>query len=252
MRLKYLIATLLTFTVLITASGQPKELLEKGNSAYMESKYPEAIEFYNKVVSQGYSSATLFYNLGNAYYKTNQIGYAILNYERAKLLAPANENIDYNLNIAKMYVVDKIEVLPTFFVNRWVNNLINTMSSDGWAILTAVLLSVFLVVGIVYFWSGSRGVKKSLFFAAIFLLVLSVFSTKFAFNQKNKVTDHDKAIIFSHSVTLKSSPDESGTNLFLLHEGLKVEVTDKVGEWLEIRVSDGNKGWLKSSEVEII
>lgn len=250
--MKRLLLSIFVFTALFSVNAQPKELLEKGNNAYIESKYTEAIDYYNQILSQGYSSATLYYNLGNSFYKTNQISSAILNYERAKLLAPGDENIDYNLNMARLYVVDKIDVLPEFFISKWKRSIINTMSSDWWSYFATIFTFAFLIVGIVYFWSTNRSIRKVFFFSGFMLLLLSAVCVKFAIDQKDNVIDHNKAIVFSHSVTLKSSPDESGTNLFLLHEGFKVDITDTVGDWYEIKVSDGNKGWLKKSDVELI
>jgi tetratricopeptide (TPR) repeat protein len=241
----------LLFTAYITFA-QPTELLEKANKEYIDNNYEEAIVLYEQIVNSGYSSAALYYNLGSAYYKLNDIANSILNFERAKQLAPGDDRIDHNLNIARLYVVDKIEVLPQFFLSRWIDNMRASNSSDGWAIWSIVLFALFVILGSVYFLASSSSVKKIMFFISIFVLLTSVISLKFSADQKDVIMEKSYGIVFAKSVTLKSSPDESGTNLFLLHEGTKVKVTDKVGDWVEIMVSDGNRGWLKSSDVEVI
>jgi tetratricopeptide (TPR) repeat protein len=225
---------------------------KQGSDYFTSGNYDKALEQWIDLYKTGYRSAELEYNIGNAYFKTNNIPGAILFYERAKLLKPADEDINYNLQIARTLVVDRFEEIPELFFVRWYNFLSLVLSSNSWArisIITFVLCLLFLSL---YFYSAKYRLKVMGFWLALLLLIISLFSIAFSFRNKSLIHDSRKAIIFNPLVNGKSSPDNSGTDLFVLHEGTKVTVVDEVGEWFEIRLSDGNKGWIPSNSLEII
>lgn len=249
--MKRLLNTILA--ILFTASVFAQaDLLQKANDFYSKDKFNEAIETYNQILKTNMESPEVYFNLGNAYYKTGQYTQAILNYERAKLLAPDDEDISFNLQVVNQKVVDSIQELPGIFIVKWWNSIINSQSTDTWAFLSIVSFIVFLVMLGFYFFARTSDVKRITFWSGCFLILFTIFSWTFAAKQKNRLVKHTFAIVMQPTVTVKSSPSEKGTNLFVIHEGLKVKITDKLGEWIEIQLADGNKGWLQTESVERI
>ncbi|MCF8336061.1 MAG: tetratricopeptide repeat protein [Bacteroidales bacterium] len=226
--------------------------MDSANKYYSEGRYEKAISFYKRVLDKGLESSGIYYNLGNAYYKAHQLAPAILNYERARLRDPNNEDIQYNLQLARSQITDKIERIPEFFITRWINQLINLFSSDLWAMISMITFIAFLALFSVYLYSQRRGVKKSGFWIGLLALAIAVASFVFASQQKKEVVESEQAIVFAPKVTVKSSPAESGTDLFVIHEGTKVFINNNMGEWYEIRLSDGSQGWLRKKSVEPI
>jgi tetratricopeptide (TPR) repeat protein len=237
------------FTVTVFAQG---DLIQKANEHYTKEEYKKAIDGYNQILMAGIESPEVYYNLGNAYYKTNQFTLAILNFERAKLLAPDDEDIEFNLQVANQKVVDSIQELPGIFIVRWWNTLVNSQSTDSWAVISIIGFILFLTLVGLYFFAKSGDVKRISFWAGCLLILFSIFSWSFAARQKSRLVNHSYAIVMQPTVTVKSSPSEKGTNLFVIHEGLKVRITDKLGDWVEIRLADGNKGWLLVESIERI
>jgi len=227
-------------------------LLDKANQHYIAGEFDQAIEAYNQILNSNKESAEVYYNLGNAYYKSGLFTKAILSFERAKLLAPNDEDIQFNLDLANQHVVDAIDPLPQVFFIRWWNGITNRFSVDQWAHISVVSFMLFLILAGLFFFTKSGLIKRLSFWVGILVVVISIFSFNFAARHKKRMTDHKFAIIVQPSVTVKSSPSESGTDLFLIHEGLKVEVKDSLGGWMEIRLSDGNQGWLPENSIEKI
>lgn len=249
--MKKFIQTILLLSISLSLWAQDA-LLDKANKHYIAGEYDQAIEAYNGILNGNKESAEVYYNLGNAYYKTNQFTQAILNYERAKLLAPNDEDIQFNLDMANQHVVDAINPLPQVFFVRWWNNITNKMSVDGWAKTSVVTFILFLVLAGLFFFTQNGLIKRLSFWCGILVVVISIFSFNFGARHKKRITEHNFAIITRTSVTVKSSPAENGTDLFMIHEGLKVEIKDNLGQWLQIRLSDGNQGWLPSNSLERI
>ena len=249
--MKTFILTILIACLSIAAFAQDS-LMVKADQLYASQQYEKAIKIYEGILKGDKESAGLYYNLGNAYYKTGKYTKAILNYERAKLLAPNDEDIQFNLDLANQHVVDNINPLPKVFFVRWWNALANKLSTDGWAKISVVTFILALILAGFFFLSRSVSIKRLSFWVGILILAISIFSFNFAARQKNRMTSHNFAIITQPSVTVKSSPSDSGTDLFLIHEGLKVEIKDQLGSWKEIELADGNQGWLPASSLEKI
>ncbi|MBI9052914.1 MAG: tetratricopeptide repeat protein [Bacteroidales bacterium] len=239
-------------SVLYLNAQETDNLLEKANSLFIDGKYQEASETYENILKLGYESSDLYYNLGNAYYKQNVISQSILNYEKALLLAPNDDDIKYNLELCNRLVIDQIETLPVFFITGWIRNLRNLFSSDLWAAISIVLFTLALTFISFYFYSKGISFKKLSFWLGFVLAVFSSISFVFSNQQKNTIISGKTAIVLSPSVTVKSSPDASGTDLFVIHEGTKVSIDDNISEWSEIKLSDGSKGWIKLEDLGII
>ncbi len=232
--------------------GESQVTKSDGDSAYIRSDYATAIQIYEQLLEEG-EAAEIYYNLGNSYYKIDDIAHAIINYERALLLQPDNADIRANLEIARAKTIDKIIAVPQIFFVSWIHSLINCLSADGWAKLAIVVFILFLLGLSLYFFSKRIGLKKiGLASALLFLCIVIVFNL-FASQQKSKLINRNRAIVVSPSVTVRSTPSESGTGLFILHEGCKVEIKDNsMQEWKEITLEDGKVGWIPLNSIEII
>ncbi|MEL5892800.1 tetratricopeptide repeat protein [Bacteroides sp. GD17] len=224
----------------------------EGDSAYMRNDYASAIQIYENLLKKG-EAAEVYYNLGNSYYKADDIAKAILNYERALLLQPGNADIRANLEVARSKTIDKVVPVPEIFFVSWTKSLINSLSVDAWAKLGVVFFILLLVSLYLFFFSKQIVGKKAGFIAGIVFLIFVVLSNVFAAQQKKELVDRNEAIVLSPSVTVRSTPSESGTSLFILHEGRKVEIKDNsMREWKEIRLEDGKVGWVPASTIEVI
>jgi len=240
---------LLSFSVF---SENPDDLIREANEAYSRSEYSHAIELYEQVLALDLAAPELYYNLGNAYFKHNRMGRAILNFERASRLDPSNENIIHNLNVTRSKLVDRVEQRPLLFYERWWRNSYMMQSASGWGITAVIILLFFLSATSVYLFSRTRGVKKTAFYTGILLLLLTGLSFIFAQKQYNRLTSQNEAIIMSPRVSAKSSPSLQSPDLFLVHEGTKVTIRNTLGEWIEIGLTDGNVGWVKKESLEVI
>ncbi|MCK9641211.1 MAG: tetratricopeptide repeat protein [Prolixibacteraceae bacterium] len=245
--LKYIL-TLLFLGSLQVVIGQPAGLqdsIAKGNQLYTSGKYAAAVKTYEAVSAKGLESFELYYNLGNALYKSNNITYAILNYERALKLSPGNEDALFNLNMAKRQVVDNIDLLPEPGFLRWWHELISSRPADSWGTHSLITFFLFLILVALFLFATTIRNKQLTFWLAVVALSYSLLTFSFGSSQRSKLVHHNSGVITERSVRMKGSPSETGTELFILHEGLSVQITDKLGDWIEIRLADGNKGWVK-------
>ena len=248
-------ALLLVFYLLLTPSLlTPVSAVTKAeaDSSYVRGQYQQAIAKYEALLKQG-ASADLYYNLGNAYYRTENIPEAVLNYERALLLSPGDRDIRFNLQIARSKTFDKIVPESEMFFVTWYRSLVSTMSVDGWARTALVALALTIILLLVYLFSERIWLRKAGFFGGVALLLLFMGANIFAWQQKKDLLNRKGAIIFAPSVTVKSTPAANGTDLFILHEGTKVVITDgSMKEWKEIRLADGKEGWIESKHIRVI
>ncbi|SHG00196.1 Tetratricopeptide repeat-containing protein [Mariniphaga anaerophila] len=237
----------IVFFMNASAQDSTQVAWEKANAFYTTEEYQKAISAYEQILSSGRESAKLYFNLGNAYYKTGDVNNAILNYERAKLLAPQDEDIDFNLKLANQFVVTEIEALPQPFFVRWRERIINMHPADTWAGISIAAFVLFLGLLGLFIFSRSSSLKRLSFWFGILAIAVSGFTFSFAARQKEKINQRKDAIVFCPRVTVKSAPAQNSTDLFLLYEGVKVEISDSVDTWKEIKLSDGNVGWLPDS-----
>lgn len=220
--------------------------------AYEKGDFTKSAELYQSLADENYQSADLYLNLGNAYYKSGNVAKAILNYERGLLIAPGDADLKTNLEIAHLKTVDRIEPAGEIFLSRWMDSVRNLYSSNQWAIIAIASFILLLGCFALYFIGGKVWMKKVAFFSALLLIVLTIFANVASAEQKVRMVERNSAIVFAKSVTAKSTPSESGTDLFVLHEGTKVKVRTKVGSWNEVQLSDGNVGWIPADKLEII
>lgn len=229
-----------------------KPILDSAFTAYKNGNYQKSIDYYKQVEKNGLTSAYMYYNMGNAYFRLKQIDQAILYYERALLLNPSDVDILHNLQYANTFVSDKINELPDPFYVSWFKSLTNLFSTNTWALIS--LFSFILILLLIYlnFLTSSSWVAKTIKTTAIAFVFIFAVSISAAYATYHSQSAHNKAIITAEAIEVKSSPDESGTVLFVIHEGTKVTITDEFEEWAEIRLLDGNTGWVKQNNFERI
>ena len=224
--------------------------------AYRDKDFTESIKLYeaqiaeNKLTNQ--ESSHLYYNLGNAYFRNNQVAKAIVNYERALLLSPGDSDIRHNLRFAKTRIEDKIDSADSFFINQWINSIQNMYSANTWAII-GIAFFVLLIIAIgIYMISAQLILRKVSFYSGIVLLSLVIITNIFAFKQKDKIVNRSTGIVMSASVSIYTSPDAHSQELFRLHEGAKVKIKRQEGRWIEIVIANGSVGWLQKKNIETI
>ena len=245
----HLFFLLLILSSFASFSQSAPELYKSAAQLYKTNQFDQAAADYEKILSQGYKTAEVYYNLGNCYFKLNNLNKSIINYERALKLAPQDEDIQHNLSIANTRVVDKIQPVPTLAIlNMW-NNVVAAKSSHGWAWFAIGFIWLGLVCFAVYLFIGLRRLTFAL--GTIFLLV-SLFFISLAMKQSDKEQQSDAAILMVTNSFVKSAPDANGNDLFMLHEGVKFQILDRVGEWSKIRLADGKVGWIERSNYEKI
>ena len=225
----------------------------EADKAFQENNFTGAIEQYEAILAGGQESSDIYYNLGNSYFKTKNVAKAILNYERALLLNPGDADTRFNLELAKSKTVDKVTPTSEVFIVTWIHALTNTMSEAGWSKLAIFSFLLFLVGLSLYIFAKKILFKKIGFIGAVVMILITVCANFFADAQKEKMMVRSGAIVMSPSVTVRSTPNESGTELFVLHEGTKIFVEDdSMKGWKEIRLEDGNKGWVPTESIEVI
>ncbi len=225
---------------------------DSASTAYVNGRYKQAAELYESIRSQGYSGVKLYYNLGNSYFKNGNIGRSILNYNRALVIDPSDEDVLYNLSLAEVRAKDRINPVPKFFAARWVESLWSAMGSNVWAVISIVFFAMFLVAVVLYMLSSRLSLRKWGFYGALAAAALAILTMLGAGHQKREFTHNDHAIVISSSVPVKSSPDQRSKDLFILHEGTKVKVLASLNGYVEIKIPDGNKGWLDGEAIEYI
>jgi hypothetical protein len=251
---KYFLALVITVyaTGNILAAGNPDSLFSTATKYYSEGLFDKALEHYRNIEAMEMESAELYFNMGNCFYKLNEYPKAILNYERALLLDPGDEDTQYNLSKVRFYNIDKIEEIPQFILRRWLNGIIMLFHSNIWAVVSLVTFIAGLVMLLLYLISMKISVKRIGFYAGLVLLLISIGSYIVSSKSKQLVLESSGAIVMVPSVTVKAAPRNSGTDLFIIHEGTKVYVMNSIDDWFEIKLSDGKQGWLLKGDVEFI
>lgn len=243
---------LLVFSLVNLYADEKGELWTKANDAYSMGQYETALNDYIEIEKNGYQSYKLYYNMGNAWYKTGNMGKAILYYEKALKLNPAGEDALNNLQIAKLQTLDKIDVLPEFIVSTWIKDIRNMMSSNGWGYTAVGLFAVVCILLLLFKFAPTTGGRKLSFVLACVVFLFFIFAVLFAFSLRAKAKSEDNAVVMVPVSNVKSAPNSTGNNLFILHEGSKVEILEQAGKWCRIEISDGRQGWLEEKDIEVI
>lgn len=259
--LKTRITTLLKRALLLLFALQPFAMMgqlstgalnDSATACYSAGRYTDALNYYEQIIKEGKESSEIYYNMGNAAFKSNELASAVWYYEKALRLNPGDENATFNLGVVNSRITDKIEQVPLLFYERWWKAFVSLFPPDAWSVISLITLamagaSLLLFFQAAYMWQRKTGFWLSMSFGLMFILSLS-----FAWKGTHRMMSHNEAIIFAATVTAKSSPDASGIDLFVLHEGTKVEINDQIGQWLRIKLANGSVGWIEDSALKRI
>lgn len=238
------------FTTLSIA--QNKTLFDQANTLYNEGKYADAINKYEAIIESGQHSAELYYNLGNANYKLNNIAPSIYYFEKALQLKPNDKEILNNIAYAKNMTIDDVQAVPKLGLSRFFNKAINTLSFDNWAKTAIVFVVLFVLLFIIYFFAYSTTKKRLAFVSGLVSLVLGLVSLSFAFKKQSLDQNDNPAIVFAKETEVKTEPNLGSAEAFVLHEGTKVQVLDTINNWKKIKLADGKSGWIISNDIKLL
>lgn len=246
----------LIFTLLVLVSfgvfAQNQALFEKANALYNDGKYAEAIDKYEAILATKNESAALYFNLGNANYKLNNIAPSIYYFEKALQLAPNDADIENNLSFARNMTIDAIDVLPEGGVSKFVKRVTNTMSFDGWAKLAVAFVFCFVILFLAYYFAYSTMRKRMAFIGSLAAMALICISLSFAFHKYSLDKKDCPAIVFVQESKVKNEPNNRSEEAFRLHEGTKVQILDTVEDWKKIKLADGKSGWVDKQDIKAL
>jgi tetratricopeptide (TPR) repeat protein len=244
------------FLITLIATSLPaqesRDRYLEGVELYNNGDFRAAADIWTDLNTAGYDNFELLYNTGNAWFKLNEIPKAILYFEKALLRKPGDEDTRYNLAIANTLIADRFESIPRVFIVRWIDRAALAMSSDSWAIVSVVAFILTLILLLLFLFLSRYSVKVLSFWLAMLLFITSASSLTLSFRSRKLVYHNDEAIVVAPVITGRSTPTEGGNELFVIHAGLKVRVGEQIGEWTEIQLPDGNKGWVTLASLEKI
>lgn len=238
--------------ILMLQAANVDSLKVVADSAYAKEDFQKAANTYLRIAKIG-DSPDICYNLGNCFYRMDDIAHAILWYERAQLLSPGDEDIRINLDMARSKTIDRVIPKHEFFFVTWYHTMANWMSADAWAKLSILFFILCLVTLAIYIYAHPMWLRKTGFTLAVTLLLATILGNVLAWSQNSRLKNRDGAIVMTPSAVVKSTPSQSGSDLFVLHEGTYVTIRDNsLNEWCEISLSDGKQGWIEKRQIEVI
>jgi hypothetical protein len=232
--------------------AQNEVLFEKATAAYNEGDYEEAVSLYDQILETGAHSASLYFNLGNAHYKQNEIAPSIYYYEKALLLNPGDPETLNNLAYARNMTLDDITPLPVPDLERIYNQVLLSFSMNAWAYAGIFFMLLFIGTYVFFLGSGRPNRKRAGLISSVIALALALFCTGFSFLRYRNYQDNQPAIIFNREITVRSEPNLQSSPVFLLHEGTKVQVVDSLDVWLKIELADGQTGWAEGDALRLL
>ena len=248
----YILLTLFFINFANIFAANIDESMKQASENYRNAEFDKAINIYEQLISEGYKGTSLYYNLANSYYRIGKLGYAILNYERALKISPSDDDVKHNLAFANLSTVDRIQPLPTFFLFEWWESLLASLSVNGWTYAAYIFLIILLILIVLYFFSKTIFQQKVILFSGLGTLIVFALIVSLLVVKINREQTIISGVIVEQSTTVKSSPDPKSTDAFVIHEGLKVNLEDKLDQWTKIRLADGKVGWIENNAVEKI
>ncbi len=246
------ITSLLLCCFSVFGFAQNNQRFEEANALYNDGKFAEAIDIYESILETDVHSAELYFNLGNANYKLNNIAPSIYYYEKALQLSPNDKDINNNLAFAQKMTIDAIEKVPEVGFSRIFKNIINTFNTDTWAKIAVSAVLIFVMLFLMYHFSYSTSRKRVAFVISVFSLLVACISVAMAFQKERLVKADNPAIIFAQESRVKLDPNQTSEEIFRLHEGTKVQVLETYGNWKNIQISDKSKGWIPSKDLKML
>lgn len=248
--MKKLILVFISFFTICVVAQQENDWFEAGNTFYKEGKYNKAIESYKSIEKKGKVSSELYFNIGNCYYKLNEVAQTIFYYEKALQLNPKNKDASNNLIFANRLTIDRVEPLAETVFQKLNRNVFLQLHQDTWAI-SCVVFAVIIAILFLFFYYSDKSSKRRLYFILFSLSVLLFcFCFAVSFQQYSYHKNKREAIVFVKKIAVQSEPIQDSEDVFTLHEGTKVSVIDQVDFWKKIKLADGRIGWLKSENIK--
>lgn len=229
-----------------------EDRMKQAREYYRNNEFDKAINIYEELRNDGYQGTSLFFNLANSYYRIGKLGYAILNYERALKLSPSDEDVKHNIAFANLSTVDRIQPLPTFFLFEWWESILASLTVNGWTYLAYLFFLLLIVFIVIYFFARSIFQQKLILFSGLGVLVIFLLVVSLLIVKINREETLISGVVIEQSVTVKTSPDTKSTDAFVIHEGLKVNLEDKIDNWVKIKLADGKVGWVENNSIEKI
>ena len=236
----------------IAFAQQPEELFQSANDLYQNKEYKAAADLYEQIVEIGYYAPAVYYNLGLSYYKSNEIGPAIYNLEKAKKLAPGNEEIQVALRVARLKTSNTEAGYEEGVLQQWWNRIITLFSADGWGTIALVCIWLAFALGVAFLFTRNTVLKRISFFSILFLVIFAGTSLYFAFEYQKRLDAGNVAVVYNDVVKVKAEPDASSGDLFVLYEGAKMNIIERQGEWIKIRYNDSKTGWISHLNIRFI
>jgi pentatricopeptide repeat protein len=234
------------------SKSEAKNVMAQGNKYYQDKQYDKAVDAYQEMISAGFEGTSLYYNLGDSYYREGKLGLAILYYEKALRLSPGNGDVIHNLKIANARTIDKIEALPQFFLFEWWESILAALSITGWT-LTVYIFYIILLLSIgLYFFARRGGLQRFAVYTGFVSIILLIVTSTLLAVKLNREMNVKSAIVIAQSAPVKLSPDETSNDAFIIHEGLKVRELNSVGDWIDIKLEDGKEGWIQKGDIATI
>ena len=249
--MKYILY-ILSFLLTVGGYAQNQDLFEKANTFYNDGKYAEAIDNYQAILESGQHSADVYFNLGNANYKLNNIAPSIYFYEKALILEPNDVDIKNNLAFAKNMTIDVIDVIPEVGLGKLLKTVANELSFDTWAKVSIAMVFCFVVLFLIYYFSFTTIRKRLTFISSLVALILVCVTLAFAFHKYNLDKRDNPAIVFAQESKVKNTPNPNGEEAFRLHEGTKVQVLETYNNWQKIKLDDCKTGWVTSEDIKLL
>lgn len=239
------------FSVLFCAA-QNNKLFDQATAAYNAGEYEKAIGFYNDILNNGKHSTAVYFNLGNAHYKRNEIAESIYFFEKALLLSPDDQEIKTNLSYAQNMTLDAIDTVPETGISKLYKNVTGKLTFDQWSYVAIVAMFVFVLLYILFYYSDYATRKRGTFIGSLLALFICIISIIFAYIQQNDYNNIQPAIIFAEESFIKSEPNEASLQVFILHAGTKVNVLEELNAWNKIKLADGKTGWMLKNELKLL
>lgn len=246
------LAIFLSLFTIVFCTAQNNKLFDQATTAYNGGEYQKAINFYNNILDNGEHSTAVYYNLGNSYYKLNEIAESIYFYEKALLLSPSDQEIKTNLSYAQNMTLDAIDTLPETGISKLYKNITGKLTFDQWAYLAIGTMFIFVILYIIFYYSSYSSRKRWAFIGSLFALSISIIAVLFAFIQQRDYNESQPAIIFAEESLVKSEPNEASSQVFVLHAGTKVNVLNQLEGWNKIKLTDGKTGWIHRNELKLL
>lgn len=236
--------TIILLAASLTAQDNLTGLMSSGNEHYQNQRFAEAVDAYESILNNGYESEELYYNLGNAYFRLDDIGKAVLNYERALKLSPGFEDAEYNLKLANARTIDKIKEVPQLFFVNWWNMLLALFSVNGWMVVVILVYLLLLAAIALYFLTKSGRVQNLAFMGGTAALVVFLAVGILLLSKVSYESTTTEAVLLDEIAAVKISPNEESSDAFVIHEGVKFEIEETLTGWAKIKLADGKVGWL--------